>query len=393
MTTAPEARLQDLLRYLDFTPDDAAALAPLRGALAAERDALVDEFYRRLLADPTASDVVRLESRLERLKASLKDWLDRLFVDAIDDDWFARRSRIGRRHVEVGLPQRYMPLAMDVVRGHVTGIAVERCGGDPARLARTLKAVNKLLDLELTVMLDTYHADTIAKLRQVERLQTIARLAAGVSFGLKNPLGVINTSVSLMRRTLGADDGRREPSIGTHLDRIDRASRQATDMTDQLLDYSNVRSITRQTVPAAAIADDAVARVDAGEGIRIDCVGSEKATLFVDPLLLVRVLTNLVRNGVQSIAEAPARRDGTVTIRWRSEGGFDVLEVEDDGPGVPEAIRERIFEPLFTTRARGTGLGLALSRDIVAAHGGTLELLDDGRSGASFRIRLPQRAE
>ncbi len=386
-------RIGQLVRYVGFSPADAALLASLRPALARTADALIDDFYRRIFRDSGARAVIEDERLLAGLRISLRDWLDHLLTEDVDDDWLARRAKIGRRHVEVGLPQRYMPLAMNIVRNHLVRLADEECAGDASRLTATLVAVQRLLDLELTVMLDTYHEDTVTRLRQLERLSTISQLAAGVSRELKNPLGVVNTSLFLLRRLLDESGGGAPSGDGVreHLDRIGRASRQASDMTDQLLDYASVRTITRQFVPIAAVVDDALEKVGATGDVVVELHGAREATMFADPVLLARVLMNLVRNAVQAITEAPERTGGgRVVIRWDVDGEFDRIEVSDDGPGPSAEIRSRMFEPMVTSRRHGTGLGLAICRGILQSHGGTIELVEPAGPGATFRIRLPR---
>jgi signal transduction histidine kinase len=104
---------------------------------------------------------------------------------------------------------------------------------------------------------------------------------------------------------------------------------------------------------------------------------------------LHQVLVNLVVNAVNAVPEG-----GRVGVRARAgEGGQLALEVHDDGPGVPEALRERIFDPFFTTRPDGTGLGLAVCARIVAAHGGDIRVGAGPLGGACFTVQLPVATE
>jgi signal transduction histidine kinase len=96
------------------------------------------------------------------------------------------------------------------------------------------------------------------------------------------------------------------------------------------------------------------------------------------------VLQNLVQNAHEA-APAGVR----VTVRSRRDGDLAVLDVADDGPGIPAAVQARLFEPYFTTKTSGTGLGLAICRRIVEGHGGALRLLRTGPDGSAFAIELP----
>jgi C4-dicarboxylate-specific signal transduction histidine kinase len=112
----------------------------------------------------------------------------------------------------------------------------------------------------------------------------------------------------------------------------------------------------------------------------------------MNPGRMEQVVINLLLNAGQATRSTG---NGRVDVRTRSQDGFAQIVVEDDGPGVPEAVRERIFEPFFTTRAgeQGTGMGLAISQRIVEEHGGTLELAKAGAGGACFLVSLPLTVE
>jgi two-component system, NtrC family, nitrogen regulation sensor histidine kinase NtrY len=105
---------------------------------------------------------------------------------------------------------------------------------------------------------------------------------------------------------------------------------------------------------------------------------------------------NLVRNGVQAIrgakvsASTPGHERGHVVVSARPDGDGAAIMVEDDGPGIPEGQRDRVFDPYFTTKSDGTGLGLAIVKKIVVEHGGTISVGSSERlGGASFVVRLP----
>jgi len=106
--------------------------------------------------------------------------------------------------------------------------------------------------------------------------------------------------------------------------------------------------------------------------------------IWCDPNQFRQVFYNLFRNAVEAM-----KGQGRVTIRARKEGNRDIIDVADDGPGIPPAIREQVFEPLVTHTKGGTGLGLMICRQIVERHGGTISLVDRPGAGALFRISMP----
>jgi two-component system nitrogen regulation sensor histidine kinase NtrY len=108
----------------------------------------------------------------------------------------------------------------------------------------------------------------------------------------------------------------------------------------------------------------------------------------IDGMLLKRCLDNLIRNGAQAL-RAAGIRDGRIVVAARAEVDQAILEVRDNGPGVPPDVRERIFDPYYTTKSEGTGLGLAIVKKIVLEHGGEIDCRDAPEGGACFQIRLP----
>lgn len=118
-------------------------------------------------------------------------------------------------------------------------------------------------------------------------------------------------------------------------------------------------------------------------------VPDEEARALFDRHMLKRAIVNLVRNGAQAMAGA-GRTDGRVLLRLAGEGDYWVLDVVDEGPGIPEAMRDVIFDPYVTTKKTGTGLGLAIVKKIVVEHGGTIVAESCATGGARMRIRLPK---
>lgn len=154
-----ETFFQEMKRYVGFGDAEAAAIRAAAPALARRIDGVVAAFYERVLAHEGARRVLGDESQVERLKGSLRSWLAQLLGGPYDEAYFALRARVGRAHVRVGLPQRYMPVAMEVVRAELIADA------DPAVAA----ALHKLLAVELAATLETYREDSDARIVRAER--------------------------------------------------------------------------------------------------------------------------------------------------------------------------------------------------------------------------------
>ncbi len=221
-----------------------------------------------------------------------------------------------------------------------------------------------------------------------EKLAAIGRLAAGIAHEVRNPLGVIRASASLVRESF---------AVTTDSHRACQFICDETDRLDGLI--TSLLAFARPTTPALqpVVVDDVLShalRLAADElerrGIRAECATQQRIpTITGDSDLLSQAVFGLTLNAAQAI-----ERDGRIVVRASASGSEVHVDVCDDGPGVPQELIGQIFEPFFTTKASGTGLGLPMATRIVRAHGGRLELVPgagagtDGR-GACFRITLP----
>ncbi len=209
-----------------------------------------------------------------------------------------------------------------------------------------------------------------------ERLLAIGEIAAEVAHELRNTLQVITANVYLARQDPAAS--------GPVLLKIERSARLAHSIVDDLM------SLARGDVAPAESILLAEALVAARAEIGPEAAAWEDAVSPVD--LRVRAHAGLVSRLLHALYEnailASAPRTPTIATRARVDSGAVLVEVADDGPGVPPEIAARIFDPLVTGRSGGSGLGLALARRIVAAHGGSIVLVSS-QAGACFRIRIP----
>jgi len=151
-----QQRNQELARYVRFSAKDAASVASFASRATPHFSRIAQEFYERIREHEEAHKLFTGEDQIARLQRSMVIWLERLFSGTYDDAYFARTEQVGRVHVQVGLPQRYMPLAMTLIRSSLTKI-IHAETPDAATALAIADAVSRLLDLELTVMLESYH--------------------------------------------------------------------------------------------------------------------------------------------------------------------------------------------------------------------------------------------
>lgn len=377
----PETVFEELKRYVRFDVTDERALHALHGPAALQFERIAGVFYERILAHDEARKVlVEGESQVGKLKGTLVAWMDSLLRGPWDEAYWTHRYRIGRVHVRIGMPQQYMFGAMNVLRTELMRVSWESFHPEPGQLERVRNALAKILDLELAIMLHTYRDDLLAQQARVERLSTFGQLVGSIGHDLRNPLGVIETSLYILRGRVGEDERARK-----HVDRIGEQLEVANGIITNLLDMIRNRPLAREPLGVAALIAGVLEAVKRPEAVRVSVDGLEAlAPVEGDPVQLRQVFVNLLENAVY--AASPA---GAVTVRGREEPGAVAIEVDDTGPGVDPATRRRLFEPLITTKEKGVGLGLALVKRIAERHGGSVEYSDRPGGGARFTVRLP----
>jgi signal transduction histidine kinase len=374
-----ESAFEELKRYVDWGPGDERALRDLHAVAAPSFGAIAVAFYDRILAHDGARRALGGESRVGQLKVTLGFWLDQLLKGPWDEEYFLARCRIGRVHVRIDLPQHYMFGAMNVIRRELNQIIDRHYLDRPEALAAARRATGKILDLELAVMLETYREDQLMRQARVERLSTFGQLVGSIGHELRNPLGVIETSLFLLRQ--------REPEgrSARHLDRIGEQLKVANGIIDALLDLIRDRPLARSPVRLAELAAAAAGAIAFPPGVKFSADGLEGLPpLDGDPVQLRQVLLNLLQNAVY----AASPRGEVRVVAAAADGGIEVA-VEDSGPGVDATTTRRLFEPLITTKAQGIGLGLALVKRIVERHGGSVGYQPRSGGGARFTVRLP----
>jgi two-component system NtrC family sensor kinase len=227
--------------------------------------------------------------------------------------------------------------------------------------------------------------------QEAERLAFMGSLLAGVAHELNNPLQVIRGQAELVLR----DKARRYPPPTVRAEAILKAAQRASRIVDNFLALARRRPSVRQLTAVNEVVLEALELLEdqlRDNAIEVRLVlDRDLPEVWGDPDELHQVVVNLVGNARQALCDSPPPRRIRLATHYDREAGRVVLEVEDSGPGVPPEIRERIFEPLFTTKpqGQGTGLGLALCHGIVQAHGGTIRLLETAQAGALFAVMLP----
>ena len=231
-------------------------------------------------------------------------------------------------------------------------------------------------------------AEARSRLVAAERLAALGRLAAGIAHEIRNPMAAMRLKAE--NALAAGDPARDRAALGAVLGQIERLDRLLGD----LLGLTQPRAPARGPTDVARLLSETVqlhAESAAAEGIELRIVSAlaPESRPVVDGEQIGRAVSNLVLNAIQSLAGRPG---GTVMVEAARVAGPSgdrlVIGVRDDGPGVPVAQRERIFEPFETTKASGSGLGLSIVREIARGHGGEVRLVASP-TGAHFELDLP----
>ncbi len=228
--------------------------------------------------------------------------------------------------------------------------------------------------------------ETQEQLIRSEKLAVIGQLASGVGHELRNPLGAIKNAVFYVRRKITKTDlPATEPRVLEFLSIIDDEVDAANKVISDLLGFSRVAKPTVLPVNVVDILEDALEHASMPENIDLaKDIDNNLPMVMVDADQIRQVFVNIVINAQQAMPEG-----GRLAIKARSSGEFVEVEFADTGCGIPESAINKIFDPLFTTKAKGIGLGLSVCQSILERHGGNIQVESHVGKGTTFTVSLP----
>ena len=244
------------------------------------------------------------------------------------------------------------------------------------------------------------------KLARNEKLAVLGRLAGSVGHELRNPLGVMNNAVYFLKLVLAEGDETVKEYLEIIKHEIDNSQRIITD----LLDFSRTKPPQAREMPVRELVDDCLRKCDIPENVALHTdLPDSLPAVKVDPLQMGQVFQNLLTNAVQAMPEGGSLRIGARKVRGtvseeRAAGNEDLekttahrepnddlieITVADTGVGISPENMKQLFQPLFTTKAKGIGLGLVVCRNLTTANGGGIEVESEPGKGTTFTVRLP----
>ncbi len=299
----------------------------------------------------------------------------------------------------ITVPLEQLAAAAEGIEGgdHSRRVATDR-RDEIGRLGRAFNAMAARVadthhDLEARVQARTSeleHAlgalrDTQEELVRRERLAMLGQLASSVGHELRNPLGVMTNAVYYLKMI----QAEAPATVSEYLGILQHQIGLAEKIVGDLLDFARLRPPQVQSVALRQLIDEQLARLGPLDKLVVHRQGLDLLpAVHIDSVQIGQVLFNLFTNAQQAMENG-----GMLTISGRVDHDRVVIDVADTGRGVPAELREKIFEPLFTTKARGIGLGLAVSRTLTAANGGELTVSSAPGQGATFTLSFPLAAK
>ena len=262
------------------------------------------------------------------------------------------------------------------------GLSMEAVRTTETKVKRRVALVSLLLFVFVLATLSV-----IETRQRRDRMTAMGELASGVAHEIRNPLNAIRMIVQRFEREFVPAEGTEEyrtlaRTVRSEVDRVNA-------IIHQFLNFARPPKLHREPVDLRRFLDETasivVSKAEA-KGIALCREFDSVGTLSLDPEQMRQAILNLLMNAIDA---TPA--GGSITLR-STASGKDVMfiEVIDTGSGIRREIRERIFDPYFTTKEEGTGIGLSLTHQMVAEHGGSIEVESEVGKGSTFRVRIPQ---
>jgi signal transduction histidine kinase len=379
-----------MLVYVGFDAGDRERLSALHDRLAPEFPAIAVAFYDAVFKNEGATSILKGPEQIERLRVTLIDWMSTGLRGPYDGAFHEKRSRIGRRHVLIGLPQRYMFTSMNVVRQAYTDRIAAMY--PPTEAIAVLKSLDKLFDIELALMLRHYQLESEEKRAAAERsihadrILALQTLTAGLAHEVRNPLNAAKLQLELLDRRLRRLT--QDPTLVQPSELANQEIERLTGLLNEFLAFARAPQLRAAKHDVVAIAQQVIdlERPFADrQHIELTLAPATGAVLArVDPGKVHQIIQNLVRNALEATAAG-----GHVGVELAATGDLFRLRVRDDGQGMSEETRRRIFEPFFSTKESGTGLGMAIVHSFVTMHNGTINV-ETSPKGTAIEIILPQ---
>jgi two-component system sensor histidine kinase HydH len=274
-------------------------------------------------------------------------------------------------------------LALRILFFFLVGILVNRFVVENRKQVVRYQALSETLE-ETNRQLRRAEADA----RRSERLAALGQMSAGLAHEIRNPLGVIKGSAEMLVQKLKDAEPLASELAGYIFSEVNRLNA----LVARFLDFARPSNLELRPVQIAVVLNRALESVQAqipNASVPVERQYASVPDIRVDEQLCERVFVNLIQNAYQAMESADGTAQSVLSLRVAPETGGVEVTVEDTGPGVPPELREQVFNPFYTSKKNGVGLGLAIVAKFVDAHRGRITLEPNSPRGARFRILLP----
>lgn len=403
-----ETFIEEMKRYVGFTDEDASLLRELGPRMLKYLPGMTEEFYSHIPQHPGAFKVFTSgDAQIERLKQTLLQWARGLFAGVYDDQYALQRYEIGKRHVRIGLDQKYVIAAMATVRAYFSNCLLLEFDSGDVRL-RFAGSLSKILDIDLNLMCESYMQATTENLRSLNEQLELANkelaeasrskdeFLAHTSHELRTPLNSILGFTKLILDGLCSNKQEQDELLRD----VYASAQHLLGLVNDILDLGRIEagkmSLHMEDVDPHAVFSSTLPLVMVqAAGKRIDIIdetsGKDLPLVRADVVRFRQVMLNLLTNAVKFTNR------GSVTLRAIHDERHMRIEVQDTGIGINAEQRRGLFEkfyqanPMLARRHGGSGLGLAISRRLVEMMGGEIGLESEGENkGTLVWFTLPE---
>jgi signal transduction histidine kinase len=373
---------QDYQSYIGWTAADVDRVRAAGSVLQPHLQPVIDDFYAEISRHAQTRKVIEGgQTTVDRLKATLLRWLQDLLAGPRDREYVARRWQVGKRHIEVGLEQVYVSTAMARLRSGLVEALSRYWLGEREGLVPAILSLNKLLDLDLTIIENAYQTEYLALIRRNEQLARVGHVAGSVGHELREPLNVLKTSAYYLRHAANPASAKRTE----HLQRIDSSMAVAEQILIELSDFARMPVPQVGPFPVVACVDEAREQIRLGDDIRVArCFPPALPLALGDREQIRNVFTRLIRR-----ARDGMRDGGQLSIRGQDAADGVEVVFEDTATRVCREMLAALAAPLSWSSVRVLGMNLAIARAVLDVNAGGLRGEYSSGQGCKMTVTLP----
>jgi signal transduction histidine kinase len=370
-------------KFCRFTDADSALLSELSEVFARHSDEVVDRFYSHLMDFEELRPLLANGDSIARLKGLQAKYLESLAAGDYGPEYAKNRLQIGRKHNEIGLDPEWYMGTYGLYLELLFPLIHERYGDDVRGAVQASSALAKLMILDMQLVLDAYYGIRQKQaVQRSEQLAAVGELAASIAHEVRNPLAGMKGALEVLRKGLDAADQEIADELVAQVERLEHLVRD-------LLTYARPRALNRQPLDVHELLDRLLRlhkeQCDA-QSVTVQRVYEpESGHVTADQQQMEQIFLNLIHNSLQAMLEG-----GKLTVITRAANSCIEISFEDTGKGIPAVDLPRVHQPFFTTKHRGSGLGLPIVKKIAEAHGGSLRLASEVDRGTSATIVIPE---